>query len=295
MNADVGGSFLQYLDNQRLIVDYAYVAAAALLIYDYLLTIHMEVKLVWLSPWNYSKTLFLLARYTPAISMYFSLHNQIFPDVSSDLCPVTYQVASWLFVAGILFAETMLLLRTWAVWCRDGRIGLCFAALLACCSILVIITNVKFLVTIKFAPLPYHGFRGCFVTDIDDSLLAQFIGLAVIDAIVLLFTVFSALRAYKSGNNGELTNIIHRDAILFYIYLLCLSISTAIVIHLLPYDFMGILCPLQSALYSIFSSRIIFNVRYAARPSSGCTILGLYSEDWEMSTNLTFAQVDEEV
>lgn len=38
-------------------------------IYDYLLTFEREVSLVWRSPWSIVKILFLLARYTPFVSI----------------------------------------------------------------------------------------------------------------------------------------------------------------------------------------------------------------------------------
>jgi hypothetical protein len=31
--------------------------------YDYILTLHLEIKYIWLSPWTYTKVLFLLIRY----------------------------------------------------------------------------------------------------------------------------------------------------------------------------------------------------------------------------------------
>jgi hypothetical protein len=52
------------------------VAAFALLYYDFLLTIHLEIRLVWRSAWNYTKLLFLLSRYIVVVLGYFVLNSE---------------------------------------------------------------------------------------------------------------------------------------------------------------------------------------------------------------------------
>lgn len=43
---------------------------------------------MWLSPWGYSKVLFLLARYVPVTGVCFMLRDQLFPDLSAKSCLV---------------------------------------------------------------------------------------------------------------------------------------------------------------------------------------------------------------
>jgi len=74
----------------------------------------------------------------------------------------------------------------------------------------------------EYAPAPYVGYRGCFVTHVSNVLWASCASLTVVDTIVLLLIVTSALRAYKTGGHGELSHVIHRDGVLFYVYLLCM-------------------------------------------------------------------------
>lgn len=45
------------------------------MLYDWVLTIHLEVKHVWLANWNYTKILFLLTRYLPIANGYFILRR----------------------------------------------------------------------------------------------------------------------------------------------------------------------------------------------------------------------------
>jgi len=45
----------------------AIVASSAMFIWDYILTLGLEVDLVWKSKWNFMKGLYLLQRYLPFI------------------------------------------------------------------------------------------------------------------------------------------------------------------------------------------------------------------------------------
>jgi len=83
-------TLVQYLQNQRLILDFVFIAAVAAFVYDYLLTLHLEIKLIWLSPWNYTKIIFLVFRYMPFIQIWVTLQNQTFLNVSIGSCRVSF-------------------------------------------------------------------------------------------------------------------------------------------------------------------------------------------------------------
>jgi len=192
---------------------------------------------VWSSPWNYTKILFFLTRYLPIINIPFFLEVELMPDVGPDLCRVMLQTTSWILTAEFVFSEAVLLIRTWAVWRRDQRIGILLFALISCCTVLGFVSTVQFLHSQKFEPPPYRGYRGCFYTQVSTSLLKIMIGLAVVDGVFLTLMMMSAFRAYKSGDHGELTNVIHRDAIVFYVYLLVCSTASAIIAYCWPVSF----------------------------------------------------------
>jgi hypothetical protein len=46
-------------------------------LYDYVLTLHEEVRIIWFgSPWTYTKALFILTRYLPALGVFFLLRSE---------------------------------------------------------------------------------------------------------------------------------------------------------------------------------------------------------------------------
>jgi len=46
---------VSYLEQQRLVMAYMAVSAVAIFYYNYLLTLRLEIKLIWFSPWSYTK------------------------------------------------------------------------------------------------------------------------------------------------------------------------------------------------------------------------------------------------
>ena len=45
-------------------------------LYDWVLTLHLEIKLIWFSRWSYTKVLFLLLRYMTFVSVWISIISE---------------------------------------------------------------------------------------------------------------------------------------------------------------------------------------------------------------------------
>ncbi|PFH53279.1 hypothetical protein AMATHDRAFT_45557 [Amanita thiersii Skay4041] len=74
----------------RLRVDTALqFTSATVLIYDYLLTVHLEEALIWSSNWSYIKVLFLINRYLPFVDITLGLYlisDNVVTDISLSAC-----------------------------------------------------------------------------------------------------------------------------------------------------------------------------------------------------------------
>jgi len=281
-------AFKSHLKYRRFIVDYTFIAGAAFLVYDYLLTIHLEIKLIWSDPWNYTRVLFLLARYIPLINIFFFLEHQLGLNTKVTFCQRTAPVFTWLTLIGILSAEVILFLRTWAAWTRDKIVGLMLLTIFLSCSTFSLVSTGVFLQSMTYAPIPYHGYRGCNIVAISGSLEPEYISLAAADFAVLLFMTISAVRAYRSGDNGELINVVHRDGMIFYAPILLCSVGSVIIARVGPVDLMNLLIPIQASAHSVIASRIVFNIRRVARRrGTAGSMFGLHSEYREMGVHLS--------
>jgi len=278
--------------DQVIIVDFVWqqrfadpflMSAVALFIYDYGLTLHREIKLIWFSRWSYTKVLFLLVRYLTFADTYLLLHNQLFPNVSANSCKLAYTAAVWLVTLKVSLAEVILALRTWAVWRQNKVVGVVLAVLMVAnmaVQCYFAYQSGLFLGGWFLDPM-YPGFRGCYAgllsvgrADLPDNYVA----LTILEGIVLVLMLISAFRLYRAGAMGELSRITHRDGILFYVILLGITAANVGIGYtrsgiafnaskgsFLQFSLTGattiLLTPLEGVLYSVLTTRIVLNIR----------------------------------
>jgi len=195
-----------------------------------------------------------------------------------DTCKWTFRAEIGLIQVGIPVAEGILALRTWAVWRRDRRIGIVLAILIVGCFILECVFSYRYSKSLKFEPPPYVGFRGCSPgsEDTDRDLLIVILAVGMTEIVVLGLMMISAYRLYRSGDRNELSNIIHRDGVLFYIYLLCVTLANIVFLtNQLP-DLYAMLIPILGVLYSVFATRIVIDIRSMGRRGTGESITELH-------------------
>jgi len=168
--------------------------------------------------------------------------------------------------------------RTWALWRRDFRVGVVLATMMTVTFVAQCMVIVKFNSSLIIEPPPFKGYRGCFLVGASSLLEYTYVMWLIVDAVVLALIATSAFKAYKLGDTSRLLNVVHRDGIMFYVYLLVFSIANVIFINVVPGELRAILSPLDGILYSVFTSRIILNIRAAARPSPNDTDMELHTQ-----------------
>ncbi|KAJ7088442.1 hypothetical protein B0H15DRAFT_1022453 [Mycena belliarum] len=87
------------------IVKYVAVASNAILFFDYALTLHLEVTLVWPSRWTLSKVFFLLARYLPFLEFPGVLYYVFKTDATLKPCAIINASVIMTRVLGVAVAE----------------------------------------------------------------------------------------------------------------------------------------------------------------------------------------------
>jgi len=283
-------ALITFLRHQRLIMDYMFISAVGVFIYDYLLMLHSEIKLIWFSRWSYTKFLFLALRYMSFAQIFLALHNQTFLNLTPEICNVTYPVKVWFTMLQMIFAEIILAIRTWAVWNRNKLVGVGLTALIIASLVLQCVVLNGFINSLRYASAPYRGFRGCFITYSDRVLWINFTLLTAVEATCLVLMTISAFRSYRQGNIGRFSLIVHRDGILYYIYLLCISLTNLVVTLALPHDMMTLTTLLQSNLYSMLAARIVLKIRDVTNHQDAHTELHTgYQESEPSDTPIRFS------
>ncbi|KAF8636827.1 hypothetical protein AX17_003234 [Amanita inopinata Kibby_2008] len=113
------------LEHERL-VNYMTVASMAILAFDYLLTLPLEIEYVWKSRFNVVNILYFITRYLPFIDISMVLYQEFRTTLSPEACLRTNKAFGWLYIIGFSVGEIILSLRTWAVCGMDRRLTVAF-------------------------------------------------------------------------------------------------------------------------------------------------------------------------
>ncbi|KAH8813567.1 hypothetical protein DL96DRAFT_1626366 [Flagelloscypha sp. PMI_526] len=269
----------------------------AILVYDWALTLNMEIQYVWKSKWNLGKILFLLTRYMVIADVFlglFWLRLRNIPDKQSE-CPVPFTAQAWFGCIGIEIAELILVLRTWALWGRNKWI---FAILFILQSIVFAYDGFSlqwFVNSVIWGGPELAEVPGCVLVGASGAQLfsGSFISIAVFEFIIFIFTLIPVLR--KAERNG-LIDIIFRDGVTFSLAMTLVSTINVVIMYTVPPQYSVILLLFQRVMHSVATSRILLHMRQgangdtmissASHPGASTQVMsgGIRSNAWQTNT-----------
>jgi len=230
----------------------------AILVYDYFLTLPRETSLIWPTPWNSMKVLFLLTRYLPFVDGVLHIIGLRGPGAHS--CLAIFKARSWMQWTGLVFPEVILTLRTWAVWDRNRLLGIGLTIFFAACWVPSIAVKVLFLNAVEILPLSGLPMSGCAATAL--GLLGRicWIILLVYDAGLCFLMLIRAVGWFKDGCGSKFVLAVFRNGLLYYVVLLTIS---TVNVFLTPKWRQAILLA-QRFIHSIIACRVILDIRAQA-------------------------------
>lgn len=251
---------------QRQIVNAVHVASAVVLIYDLILTLHLEISFVWFSKWNYTKVLYFVTRYTPIAANALIIYSYMVGSSSVKVCSNTVTASGWLYLLGLNFAEVILVVRTWACWGRNKWVGIGLGLWTLLCQITSAVFMYKFLGSIKLSPPPLWepSLSGCFIVSSNRLLWVDWLAFLLGEGVTLVLMAIFAYRTFREGYNLPFVKLLYRDGLIFYVYLFCLTATNIALVVALDIPFVAMMSPVQSAIHSVLTARIILNIREMA-------------------------------
>uniref|UniRef100_A0A0W0F7N5 DUF6533 domain-containing protein n=1 Tax=Moniliophthora roreri TaxID=221103 RepID=A0A0W0F7N5_MONRR len=276
---------------------YSDTAVAALVAYDYIITLPDEIELVWSARWNLTKVLYLLQRYMPFVdTVALVLHNDFTPGLGYQQCRNTYDISGWMFVIGIALSEVLLTLRLWAVWHKDYRLTIGLPIFFAVCWGIIFTVMAIWLPsmtcelhitrlphdpmetcdpTVGPQPLPHLG---CYVSGGSSILFIAWVLVMLYDGGTMSLMVISGIASYRSGVHRGLVKTIHRDGVFYYIVLFCFALANVVTTVVLPGELQAIVSSAERVMHPILTSRVIHSIRAkASRPSAW---IGFDEQNW---------------
>ncbi|KAF9237228.1 hypothetical protein BU15DRAFT_76133 [Melanogaster broomeanus] len=206
-------------------------------VFDYLITIEDEWKArwVWDRKWDTTRLIFTVSRYVPFLGTGLTSYYLPFNSPSAP-CPNSLLTAAIVIhIIGVIAAELLLILRTYALWLGDKRLlyGLFAYATITICAAIAIDTSPT-----QFLPGGQPQL-GCLLESPRNG--------AIVYAILLLYELaIFALIAYKSfgpsrGPRSSIVHIICRDGIFYVLCIIAITLANVIITFWLPLEYSDLL------------------------------------------------------
>ncbi|KAF9523028.1 hypothetical protein CPB83DRAFT_899154 [Crepidotus variabilis] len=230
-------------------------ASVTCLSFDYILTFRREVELVWSRPPAMGTLLFVLSRYLPFVDLSLIV-NTFTASNTIKGCYVRIVASTWIQLLGISTAETILTLRTIAIWRRNPYIMAGLGLLNTVAFGSSIFFTFRYLQTVR--PAQRLGSTGCYLEYVDQVIFGDFIVVLICESVVVILTVVRALY-YLRNSNASWVHQLYRKGILYFIATLVFSLLNVFLPLFLKDSSKRLLfIDPQRAAHSIFCNRVLF-------------------------------------
>ncbi|KAK0502842.1 hypothetical protein EDD18DRAFT_1345685 [Armillaria luteobubalina] len=255
------------------------VASATLMIHEWAVLFDQEVSLMWQSPWNLVKVLYLISRYSPILDVIIALEEHIRPRVIPKTCRTYNDISIMSASVGIAIAEhkvyndyrysyelTIAHLPSYpdfADMCPVRELqesGLWAWYGVDAMNLWVLIRYFKSSV---FEPQPSPVLPGCYLASADPIFFICFASLLLLDALQLVLQLYKAIKIFR-GSRTPFISTFFQDGILYYMCLFPLALANVLVIILAPSGLLDLLDTLMRVFHSTMCCRLLLGLRQAA-------------------------------
>ncbi|KAG1868392.1 hypothetical protein F4604DRAFT_1950814 [Suillus subluteus] len=233
---------------------YTNVAASAILIYDYFVTLHSEVQWAWGRKWGIIRIAFTISRYVPFAGALMTSYSAVKTWGTQDCAPFNDAVNGIHFL-GIIASEGLLISRVYAF---SGNKRAYLITLLSFGLAILVTCVILSAAPINFN-IPEPVTPPCVLEGARSSAI-PYVLLTFFETVLMSTTAILRYRHYL-GSHSVLVKNIYRDGLLYMFCIMMISTANVIVIVVLPISYSEMLNTPQIVAHSVLASRILFNLQ----------------------------------
>ncbi|KAI0036317.1 hypothetical protein K488DRAFT_33167, partial [Vararia minispora EC-137] len=224
--------------------------------WDWIISLQNEWRLMWKAQWTPVKVFYFLCRYwvlaiTPYVLWCFCVNHP------QDVCQRVYRSPVILAMWNQLFAECILLIRTYAFFGRDKRL------LAILCAMLLGVVSYQLYVGIhRMLPLPFvSGDEGpCFPMSIPGQadILGFFVAPFCFDTLITIATLAKAfIMRRRNGPSSKLITMFLREGIFYFILISIANLINGTFYFQSKADMSAIMIPLSVLMSPLLACRLV--------------------------------------
>ncbi|TDL21274.1 hypothetical protein BD410DRAFT_310979 [Rickenella mellea] len=245
---------------QLRIIKCTTIAAFSLVVWDYFVLLPDEIALVWPARWGLSKGLFIVNRYLAFVDPIMLIYVLLFAD-DAQVCADTFRALGYIATVGIMVAQWILILRTYAVWGskNDKRFFGLFSIYLCTLGIDYWACH-RYLSGVHSNGAPAPGMTGCTLFFENRLAWVSFVLIITVESTLISLLAYKAVQYFRIGGSSLMT-VIYHDGLLYFACILATSITNLVVVLVAPAELHPFLIVVQRVLHSVLCSRILLHIR----------------------------------
>lgn len=245
---------VQQLARNLLATKYLTAVSFVILLHEHVLTFPLEIERIWKQPRSLASLLFCLNRYGTLCQLIVLLlaYNQAW---SERVCGSWFRFAPGLYVISIGFAECILILRTYALYCRDKLVLLGLLVLFGA-EMGVMGYCVSIATYLRLLP----PFVGCIPIGRKPMGVAFYVAPLFTDTVIFVLTVVKTARYLRTNVRTALPRIVLRDGILYFVLILLINLMNVVVYTVAPGSLRALGTSFSQVLTTILISRLQLNL-----------------------------------
>ncbi|EGN99647.1 hypothetical protein SERLA73DRAFT_179762 [Serpula lacrymans var. lacrymans S7.3] len=230
---------------------YFNIAAFALWVFDYCITLETEVFWVWGKKWGLTRFMFTISRYLTLVCATMIAYSA-FQTVPDNCSTLSYLVVVEIVII-TLSTEGLLVMRMYAFWKCSKR----FLLQLLPFSLIIVLGGT--ILPAKVNINDGHSNLGlCFLFG-PESFVFYYMFVIVFEIVSLCLTLFRRYNHYYSSRSN-LIRTLYRDGLLYIGSIILITLANIILYCSFPAQYNESLATFQLVLHSILASRILFNL-----------------------------------
>ncbi|KAF9564908.1 hypothetical protein CPC08DRAFT_219776 [Agrocybe pediades] len=263
--SDQNALFITIL-RQLALVTYVEAGAIAIFVFDYLITLGMEINLVWFSRWSFVKALYFFQRYSPFFDSFVPwIYRQTAAHTGRECSKITYAFIAMNMV-GITASELLMGIRVWSIWSHNNTLRYLVPAFFVVVWIPSCVGTYFFAASLTFSENPpYPTFAGCLVTGANAIyIIPSWVSYIAWDTFSLVLVMVPGIRASRAGTLSGLSHVVYREGSFYYIIFFAMSVMNIIIYTTIQDATRAIITSLVRYLRTMLASRALLHMREQA-------------------------------
>jgi len=244
--------------------NYTDIAAVALLVYDFFLTVDREAKYFWPPRKGWITFLFFINRYMVFLALTIDAYAQVSTNVTYSFCK--FAIGVWLLVTDILqlmVTDIILWVRVCALYGNTKKIRILLFSLLTLCTITSIFVLGVVGARSRGTDHPTSDLQHCAVQSQYHFLWAFWIPVLCYESVMFSLVAYRTYIYLQNRRTyvSQILDVLLRDSLIYFATILVLFVLNSVLFSLPDPSTAGLVtCP-TLVLLSIMGNRMLLNLR----------------------------------